>query len=86
MTNLNRLNKLEKKTNENRRQRRQRPLTDYSHLSDDELNNLYQGELEKMLAESISEYEGMTDEQLSDLYLRDIKEGNDRAKNSKKVK
>ena len=86
MTSQNRLSKLEKQANEHRRQRRQKPLTDYSHLSDDELNNLYQGEIEKILAEPSPEYAGMTDQELSDLYMRDIQFGNDRAKKSKKVK
>lgn len=83
MSNLNRLAKLEKQANENRRKRKQKPLTDYSHLSDEELNSLYQGELEKMLAEPSPDYSQLTDQELSDLYMVTIQQDNNRAKKLK---
>ena len=86
MTNLNRLSKLERAANEHRRQRKQKPLTDYSHLSDEELNSLFENEMVRLQSEPSPEYEGMTDQQLSDLYMLQIKSGNDQAKKSKKVK
>ena len=86
MTNLNRLSKLERAANEHRRQRKQKPLTDYSHLTDEELNSLYKSEMVRLQSEPSPEYEGMTDQQLSDLYMLQIKSGNDQAKKSKKVK
>ena len=83
MSNLNRLAKLEIAANFHRRQRKKKPLTDYSHLSDEELNSLYEGELEKMMAEP-NPWEGWTDQQMSDLYMQSIQEGN--RKNAKKLK
>ena len=85
MSNLNRLSKLEKISNEHRRQRKQRPLTDYSHLSDEELKNLFEREVDKLSLEP-SPYSNMSDQQLSDIYMIQIQAGNAKAKNDKKVK
>ena len=82
--NSSRLSKLEIASNEHRRQRKQKPLRDYSSLSDEELNSLYQKEVDKIMAEPSPEYEGLTDQELSDLYLQQIQDGN--RKNAKKLK
>ena len=75
MIKLSRLKKLEIAANENRRQKRQRPTIDYSLLTDDELNSLYNREIEKINSEP-SPYAGMTEQELSDLYMQQIQEGN----------
>lgn len=83
MSSTSRLARLEIAANENRRKRKQKPLTDYSSLSDEELKSLYEGELEKMMAEP-NPWEGWTDQQMSDLYMKSIQDGN--RKNDKKLK
>ena len=83
MSSTSRLARLETAANENRRKRKQKPLTDYSSLSDEDLKSLYEGELEKMMAEP-NPWEGWTDQQMSDLYMKSIQEGN--RKNDKKLK
>ena len=83
LSNLNRLAKLEKVTNDHRHQKKLRPLRDYSELSDEELKNLFEREVDKLMIEP-NPYEGMTDQQLSDLYMEQIKAGN--RKNTKKLK
>ena len=83
MSSTSRLARLEIAANENRRKRKQKPLTDYSSLSDEELKSLYEGELEKMMAEP-NPWEGWTDQQMSNLYMKSIQEGN--RKNDKKLK
>ena len=83
MSSTSRLARLEIAANENRRKRKQKPLTDYSSLSDEELKSLYEGELEKMMAEP-NPWEGWTDQQMSDLYMKAIQDGN--RKNDKKLK
>ena len=82
MSNLNRLAKLEKATNDHRHQKKLRPLSDYSELSDEELKNLFDIEVDKLMAEP-SPYAGMSDHQLSDLYMESIKAGNAKAKKQK---
>lgn len=81
--NLSRVAKLEIEVKEHRRQKKKRPTIDYSAMSDEELNSLFEDKMVKLMSEP-SIYAGMTDHQLSDLYMRSIQEGN--ARNSKKVK
>ena len=81
--NLSRLAKLEVAANEHRRQRKKRPTIDCSTYTDEELKSLYEGELEKMMAEP-NPWEGWTDQQMSDLYMKSIQDGN--RKNDKKLK
>lgn len=81
--NLSRLAKLELATNENKRRKKKRPTIDYSTYTDEELKSLYEGELEKMMAEP-NPWEGWTDQQMSDLYMQSIQESN--RKNVKKLK
>ena len=85
MSSSNRLARLEIAANENRRKRKQKPLKDYSDLSDEDLNNLYQDEMVKLSLEP-SPYSGMSDQQLSNIYMAQIQAGNAKAKNDRKLK
>lgn len=76
MINLNRLKKLEAQVNEHRRQKRERPTVDYSLLSDEELNSLYDREV-KLMNSKPSKYADMSCQELSDLYMAEIKRGQD---------
>ena len=80
--NSSRLSKLETEANEHRRQRKKRPTIDCSTYTDEELKNLFDIEVDKLMAEP-SPYAGMSDHQLSDLYMESIKAGNAKAKKQK---
>lgn len=83
--NLSRLAKLEVAANEHRRQRKKRPTIDCSTYTDEELKNLFDIEVGKLMTEP-NPYAGMSDQELSDLYMEQIQAGNRKAKNSKKLK